>query len=391
MMTVDQGLVTEWDPKKDFRVIKFVYKLLSEEVYKDFFFDSMNVNLLVNKNESPSVEKMILCLRDFEHYIWSNQNVRNMFVDWLEEACFDCSFLKYKNLSSGKIIYPALSKTNDKKIKDMFRYVFLANSLVDSEFDWIDVSNERQCNFVWAMIRSMSEGTHTIHDVGIVSLEPWRDKLRAFSFFEYGPYTQCEYMERRFLYEKFCGELNLISNHKIKAKVVEFFDLVDFDLNTKNALNKFLQHEWECRSKDVQLVSWLKKNEALSAWLYGYLLKVYFDGEPPRWGVLNFSGDVKYAQSCRAIAITFFDILYNGKHKREFLDKIRRNGRQQKAREKLKRIKSGKSENSINISKDVYDKLKVIAQLQGGKKEDVVERLINHVYAKLQEKPTTGG
>jgi hypothetical protein len=391
MGTFEQRLVTDWDPKKDFRVIKFVYKLLSKEVYKDIFFDSMNVNLLINKDELPSVEKMTLCLREFEDYIWGNRHVRNMFVDWLEEACFDSGFLRCENLTSGEVTYPALSKTNDKKLKDLFRYVFLANSLMDSDFDWIDTSNDRQCNFVWAMIRTMEKRDYVSDDAGIVPVESWKKELREFSFFEYSPCKQDEYTRRCFLYETFCGELNYSTNQKTKSKVIEFFDCVSLKLDGKNALNTFLKHEWKNRSKNVKFISWLKKNEELSVWVYNYLLKVYFDGQHPRWGDLDFSSDVKHAQSCRAIAVTFFDILSMDKYQHELLDRVRRNGRQQKAREKLKRIKNEKSERTINISRDVNDKLQVIAQLRDCKKEDVVEQLIKHVYAKLKEKSAIGG
>lgn len=383
MEGVDKGLVTEWDAKKDLRLIRFIYKYLSEHVFKRDFHSILQ-KFLVSKESLPSIEVMVVCLKEFEFYLWSNSKQLRRLGSNLCLFVKEADFLEGKRLDGGEVVFPELNKANDTKLKQFFRTAFYMFCLADSDFDWIDICNDRQCYYVWGAIRLMRGKPKA--DVHFKPGDSYCGRFGDFFLFEFERGEDGKHERIKYLFEVYCNDLNTSDNQKKKSKIIDFFDLMDEDLERKRALNDFLKSEWEDRAKNVALMSWLRKNEELSIWAYNYILKTHFDGIPPNWMQVHGVNDTKYSLSCRAAVIAFFDLLPEKRQQQNFLDKIRRSGRQQKAREKLKRIKSGKSVNVINVSNDINDKLQVIAQLRGCKKEAVVEQLINHFYAELKEK-----
>lgn len=388
---VDKGLVTELDPKKDLRLIRFIYKHLSESFYGKIFH-SVIKKYFGGKNCLPSIEIMAVCLKEFEFCAWNNSRYLLMLGKDLRSFDKEASFLEGKKLDNGDVIFPVLNKTNDAKLKQFFRAAFYMSCLSDFDFDWIDTGNDRQCHFVWGAIRTMRENPRS-YDESYVYIKPVGSYYREvghFSIFEFGQKCKDEYGDFKYLFDQCCDDFNTEDNKRKKSKIIEFFDLIGGNLEQKRELNEFLKDEWAKRVKNIALISWLKKNEELSIWAYNYTLNTYLNGIHRSWMQVDRVNDAKYSAFCRMSVIAFFDLLPNEREQQNFLDKIRRNGRQQKAREKLKRIKDGKCESAINISKDVYDKLKFIAQLRDCKKEDVVEQLINHFYAELKEKSAIG-
>jgi len=389
MEGVDKGLVTEWVPKKDLRLIRFIYKYLSEDVLKRDFHSILQ-RFSVSEKSLPSIEVMAVCLKELEFYIWSDSKQLRRLGTGLSSFDREADFLEGKRTDGREMVFPELNKANDAKLKQFFRTAFYMSCLSDSDFEWIDTCDDRQCYYVWGAIRLMRENPKS-SDVYFKPVGSYCGRFDNFFLSEFERGSDDKNERIKYSFEKYCNDLNTSDNQKKKSKIIEFFDLMDGDLERKKALNDFLKSEWEDRAKNVALMSWLRKNEELSIWAYNYILKTHFDGIPPNWMQVHGVNDTKYSLSCRAAVMALFDLLPDKRQQQNFLDKMRRSGRQQKAREKLKRIKSGKSENSINISKNVYDKLKVIAQLQDDKKEDVVERFINDAYAKLKEKSISGG
>lgn len=389
---VEKGLVTEWDPKKDLRIIRFLYVYLSGNVFRLNFFSIVG-HIFNEKNTLPSIEVMVVSLKEFEFYFWQHPKQILRLLSYVKFLNDDVMFLKPKKIDGEAATFPKLNKANDLNLKNLFRKVFYMSCLADSDFEWIDVTDDRQCYFVWGWIRLIREKPRSNKNgllAKINSLDPYRRDFEAFSFFEFDRGGKDEQVGEKYLFEQYCDDFNTSGNQKKINKVIGFFDLMRGELENRRALNNLLKAEWSKRVNDLSLVSWLKKNEELSVWAYNYILKTHFHGTPPNWMKVHGSSDAQYSLSCRMAVVAFYDLLPSEKYQQQFLGKIKTSGRQQKAREKLKKTKGGKGENFINISKDVHDKLKVIAQIHGRKKEDVIERLINHVYGKLREKSIIG-
>lgn len=264
------------------------------------------------------------------------------------------------NVIYSEIIPMSISYDEKDKPKDIENYL-KQNLLALSQFTWIDEKNKRLCDYIWSLLRiCTSKNISLTFPINILANE---DKI----FTNKNP----QGLGYEILYEKLGLEI-LPKDRKIKKDyIILFFDLLDFDINTKVELLNRIKSKWTLASQKNDVSNWV--NDSNKHWAWSYLCQ----DVPPVWYINSNSQD-----DLLLGVITLFDLLNDYPDKRELtLSKMRSAWSQKSYRDK----NNGKKSVNIVLSEETIKKLGIICENTDRRKNEVVTRLIKEEFEKMQK------
>ena len=257
--------------------------------------------------------------------------------------------------------FNSLGLAQDSDIDEARVINWVSNECIDiSLFDWIDTKNNRLCIYVWSYIRLLNKSSFR-NVQGTASLNR-SDILN----------TKAQSLGGQHFYEEIVNIESLPKDNKArKESIIDFFDLVNFNVLQKKRLLAQLKLKWMHSTDKNDIFNWANKNNQQWAWNY------LFKDSHPIWFINNNQPD-NYLNGI----VTTFDLLNDDPDKRELLISKMKSAWSQKAyRDK----NNGKKAVSIVLSEDIIKKLDFICENTDRRKNEIVTRLIREEYDKIKE------
>lgn len=267
---------------------------------------------------------------------------------------------KNKKHIFNRLSFNSLGLNKDSDIDEARIINWVSNECIDiSLFDWIDTKNNRLCIYAWSYIRVLNESSFN-NILGTPSLN--RSDILNTKALSLG--GQC-------FYERLTIESLPKDNKTRKENIIEFFDLINFNVLQKKELLAQLKLKWMHSTEKNDIFNWANKNNQQWAWNY------LFKDSHPIWFINNNQPD-NYLNGI----VTTFDLLNDDPDKRELLISKMKSAWAQKAyRDK----NNGKKSVSIVLSEDIIKKLDFICENTDRRKNEVVTRLIREEYDKIKK------
>lgn len=245
---------------------------------------------------------------------------------------------------------------NKTTLINLVRYECIALSC----FDWIDIKNDRLCNYIWSYIRVLKT-TWSFNGAQDILINK-DDILNTNKYYTLG--NNC-------IYETLSLESLPKDSKTKKQTTIEFFDLLDTSSEIKCNIVNALKIKWMRVSENNDVVRWATTNNQLWAWNYLYQSK------NPLWFIENDNPN-NYLDGL----ITTFDLLNDAEDKRALLlSKMKSAWSQKSYRDK----NNGKKAVSIVLSEDIIKKLDFICENTDRRKNEVVTRLIREEHDKIKK------
>jgi len=244
----------------------------------------------------------------------------------------------------------SLTKKNrvPKTFATQMKAAFNATQLPTSNFRWIDVKDERLCNWVWCYLKSNSSHKNNKQDV--IS-----DSLKALMLLSEKAFS----MDRGSASERHIDILNAFYNGEA-------------DTQQQLSILEFLQAKWKEIHINKVVLNWLEENNPRHwDWAWSYLQNITQRPLEQAW--LPKSDEDK-----RAAIIATIDLSDNVDRKALVIDKMKKAWSQKKFREKS----TGKKPYSISMTLNTKQKLNALAEEKGMKINDVIEYLVKNEFSK---------
>ena len=266
----------------------------------------------------------------------SSRNLRgNSFQERIQKLNEELSSLTKKN---------RVPKTFATQMKAAFN----ATQLPTSNFRWIDVKDERLCNWVWCYLKS--NASHKNNKQDVIS-----DSLKALMLLSEKAFS----MDRGSASERHIDILNAFYNGEA-------------DTQQQLSILEFLQAKWNEIHINKVVLNWLEENNPRHwDWAWSYLQNITQRPLEQAW--LPKSDDDK-----RAAIIATIDLSDNVDRKALVIDKMKKAWSQKKFREKS----TGKKPYSISMTLNTKQKLNALAEEKGMKINDVIEYLVKNEFSK---------
>lgn len=239
----------------------------------------------------------------------------------------------------------------------------LKNEIIEeANFNWIDTSNDRLCNYVWSYIRSMTQYpvTTSTLDIGIKiesSIDP---------SFHMGH-----------LYNQFNLESSPPNNSSKKNCIISFFDILNSTNEQKICDVGLLKAGWLMVSKKMDVASWIEKCDDEWAWNYLFSNKKTGNNRAPVWFI-----NKDKPSTIKDCIVTLFDLLNEVPPSRTLAFRDMKSAWSQKAyRDK----NNNKKAVSIVLHEDIIKELDFICRKDGRRKNEVVTKLIQEEYDKIKK------
>lgn len=228
-------------------------------------------------------------------------------------------------------------------------------------FDWIDINNHRQCNYIWSFIRCLK--TNNFKKILMISVDIGKDDIIRPS----EDYAELE----QHLYIGLMLESLPKNNKEKKDCFIAFIDLLNLEPHDKKELLNKIKLKWVRGSEKRDVVNWVSKDN--QSWAWNYL----HDNKNPVWFI-----DTNLSTSLQDGIITTFDLLMDVPDTRELLFKKMKLAWSQKTyRDK----DNGKKSVNIVLSEDIIKKLDSICVMTDRRKNEVMTRLIREEYDKVKK------
>lgn len=228
-------------------------------------------------------------------------------------------------------------------------------------FDWIDINNHRQCNYIWSFIRCLK--TNNFKKILMISVDIGKDDIIRPS----EGYAEFE----QHLYIGLMLESLPKNNKEKKDCFIAFIDLLNLEPHDKKELLNKIKLKWVRGSEKRDVVNWVSKDN--QSWAWNYL----HDNKNPVWFI-----DTNLSTSLQDGIITTFDLLMDVPDTRELLFKKMKLAWSQKTyRDK----DNGKKSVNIVLSEDIIKKLDSICVMTDRRKNEVMTRLIREEYDKVKK------
>ncbi|MDO6528182.1 hypothetical protein Q4519_21170 [Motilimonas sp. 1_MG-2023] len=238
---------------------------------------------------------------------------------------------------------------------------FESEAIPDDIFNWVDLSNERQCTWLFLDLRN-------------IMLASWLDEN---FLVERSMNSRCmDIVEQQFIFPRV--ELFVNSNPDKISRAIAFFDVLESEKRYKINYIYWLMRSWKIIDKQNYLLKWLdKKNNEQIDWVMEYLSKQesFVSLKNACMPVANVS---KYSILVSAVDLFNHYEPKNTPRLELLIIKMKKAWSQKKHRDGLK----GRKAYNVIMSTDAKQKLKVIADARDYKQNETIENLINEAYEK---------
>ncbi|HAU4896995.1 TPA: hypothetical protein F3L05_04760 [Aeromonas hydrophila] len=232
----------------------------------------------------------------------------------------------------------------------------------ETNFSWIDIKNDRLCDFVWSYIRSLTKypvvSPSTI-DVGV----------RIDGAFEA--------TDRIYVYNIWNNDPCPTDNVSKKKCIISFFDILDTTNIQKTSDLEILKEKWRIVSQKMDVKAWMEKCD--HGWAWSYLFENIKTGNnrPPIWFINKDN-----SSAIKDCIITLFDLLNEIPPARELmLRKMKSAWSQKHFRDK----NNGKKSVSVVLPEKTISMLDDICMKTDRRKNEVIIRLIQEEYEKIKK------
>jgi len=235
------------------------------------------------------------------------------------------------------------------------RAAFNSTQLPLSDFRWIDLKNERLCNWVWCYLRSTTKTPEPGHDPILIKAPNAEERMINMSLLS----TKAFNVERNNTDERLTDILNAFYGGEADAQQQE--DILDH-----------LKVKWHEIRLNETIVHWLEENNPKHwSWAWSYLQNITQRPLEPAWIPVNDAEK-------KAAVIATIDLSDNVDRKVLVIDKMKKAWSQKKFREKS----SGRKPYSISMTLNTKQKLNALAEENGMKINEMVEYLIRNEFKK---------
>ncbi len=239
-----------------------------------------------------------------------------------------------------------------KTFASQMKAAFNATQLPTSNFRWIDVKDERLCNWVWCYLKSNTPQTNTKQDATISA------NLKALTLLS----------EKAFL-------LDRESTAERHIDIINAFYNGEADTQQQLSILEFLQAKWNEIHTNKVVINWLEDNNPRHwNWAWSYLQNITQRPLEQAW-------QPKSDEEKRAAIIATIDLSDNVDRKALVIDKMKKAWSQKKFREKS----TGKKPYSISMTLNTKQKLNALAEEKGMKINDMVEYLVQNEFSKRDQ------
>lgn len=262
--------------------------------------------------------------------------------------------------------YAALEINEDQK-RDAISGWINQQCLPSTDFDWINIKNQRMCDFVWSLLRMMKNEVLPI----ILDSQNMPSILKAPQEFIFHT-AQSHPLPSEHIYTILNIEPLPKDSQTKKDTIIEFFDLWSVTKEAKAIALDKIKYKWMLVSKKNDVSNWVVDDDK-KTWAWHYL----HQENTPIWFINNDNRN-DYSDG----VITTFDLLCDHPDKRALtLSKMKSAWSQKAYRDR----NNGKKSVSIVLPEDVIKNLDYICQKTDRRKNEVVARLIRNEYDKIHK------
>ena len=258
----------------------------------------------------------------------------------------------------------------DEQAKKILLEIYASKSIPNEAYEWIDVKDDRQVNYIWSRLR--------------ISFEDKNDHLRLnyiHNLQSKDDISDDSYRTRKTLYEKLDLEKNTSQNEQKLQNIIYFFDLWAVLLDKKQDALKTLGNNWESIRKDRKMVDWINQNESYVIHIWDYVISCHSNNEPPKWSYISSIDKKMDVEQTKLALQTFYDLLSNSTNKKTLLTAIKTN-----VRNKRHYDSHADTTKLINtqVSIEAANALSELAKIKGKSKKVILENLILEEYSRIK-------
>ena len=258
----------------------------------------------------------------------------------------------------------------DEQAKKILLEIYASKSIPNEAYEWIDVKDDRQVNYIWSRLR--------------ISFEDKNDHLRlnyVHNLQSKDDISDDSYRTRKTLYEELDLEKNASQNEQKLQNIIYFFDLWAVLLDKKQDALKTLGNNWESIRKDRKMVDWINQNESYVIHIWDYVISCHSNNEPPKWSYISSIDKKMDVEQTKLALQTFYDLLSNSTNKKTLLTAIKTN-----VRNKRHYDSHADTTKLINtqVSIEAANALSELAKIKGKSKKVILENLILEEYSRIK-------
>lgn len=258
----------------------------------------------------------------------------------------------------------------DEQAKKILLEIYASKSIPNEAYEWIDVKDDRQVNYIWSRLR--------------ISFEDKNDHLRlnyVHNLQSKDDISDDSYRTRKTLYEELDLEKNASQNEQKLQNIIYFFDLWAVLLDKKQDALKTLGNNWESIRKDRKMVDWINQNESYVIHIWDYVISCHSNNEPPKWSYISSIDKKMDVEQTKLALQTFYDLLSNSTNKKTLLTAIKTN-----VRNKRHYDSHADTTKLINtqVSIETANALSELAKIKGKSKKVILENLILEEYSRIK-------
>lgn len=258
----------------------------------------------------------------------------------------------------------------DEQAKKILLEIYASKSIPNEAYEWIDVKDDRQVNYIWSRLR--------------ISFEDKNDHLRlnyVHNLQSKDDISDDSYRTRKTLYEELDLEKNASQNEQKLQNIIYFFDLWAVLLDKKQDALKILGNNWESIRKDRKMVDWINQNESYVIHIWDYVISCHSNNEPPKWSYISSIDKKMDVEQTKLALQTFYDLLSNSTNKKTLLTAIKTN-----VRNKRHYDSHADTTKLINtqVSIEAANALSELAKIKGKSKKVILENLILEEYSRIK-------
>ncbi|ETX12285.1 hypothetical protein MUS1_01375 [Marinomonas ushuaiensis DSM 15871] len=235
------------------------------------------------------------------------------------------------------------------------RAAFNSTQLPLSDFRWIDIKNERLCNWAWCYLKSTTKAPEAGREPILIKVPNAEERIINMSLLSAKAFNN----EKHNTADRLTDILNAFYGGEANAQQQE------------DILNH-LKVKWNEIHLNETIVNWLEENNPVHwAWAWSYLQNITQRPLEPAWIPVNDAEK-------KAVVIATIDLSDNVDRKVIIIDKMKKAWSQKKFREKS----SGRKPYSISMTLNTKQKLNALAEENGMKINEMIEYLIRNEFKK---------
>lgn len=344
-----------WNIKNEDRQINFLF---------DLFMKDREINRIYQRDESINggIEEIARTLDQIIEIITEKDNP------------IEFKFL-IRELEDRNINFKTEETREKAYVKKLMLAIFDDQCISSNYFSWIDLNNDRVCNFVYSYILCS-----TLKDN---KLECWQKITTNKNSNTQNNSTPIKFLssildrKTKYIHEKLNRSQSTSTNKNKIKYIITFFDLLDLNLIIKHEILDDVKSKWDNQKNNNQMLEWLIKNELIIPWAWDYTLDNCLNKTMPNWASLTATTDMELIEAKKVALTTLYDLLDEA-YQELFLKKIQTNGSQKKYRNKS----LDRKPSSIPLTEKHKGMLKKLAENENQTQYFIIERLIEEAYKK---------